>query len=293
MNENKRLKRKVRTSYAISTLSIALVLFLAGAAAFTVAATVRAAATLQNSVTLIVELSDDMNEAQREELCDALAQNEIVSQIGFSSKQDKLQDEAFRKVFAVEFEQVLGENPLLDSYEVQVAATADNRDALEALVGELNDTEGVEHVSYPVSLVDTMHKIVDRVRPVLFILALVMIVISLTLLNTTVRLAIYSRRYIINTMKLVGATKWFIVKPFVGSSIKQGIVAGVLAALLFGGAVFAAEQTVPEAFTPQLLTTAAIVTAAMVAAGILLSALFTLFAVNKFVNMKSNKIYLY
>lgn len=289
-NENKRLKRKVRNSYAVSTVSIALVLLLAGAAGFMIAATMKTAAAIQNNVTLIVELSNDMSDEQREALREKIGEYPSVTGVAFSSKEEKLGDEEFRKLFSAEFDEVAGENPLLDTYEVSVAA---GEHELEALTEYLEGVDGVEHVSYPAALIESMQTMVKRIRPVLFILAAVLAVISLTLLNSTVRLAIYSRRYIINTMKLVGATKWFIIKPFVRSSITQGFIAGLLAALLLGAAVYAVEQSLPEVISPELLKAACMILAAMIVAGILFSFLFTLLAVNKFVNMKSNKIHLY
>ena len=98
---------------------------------------------------------------------------------------------------------------------------------------------------------------------------------------------------LINTMKLVGATKWFIIRPFLWDSVKQGIWSGVIAAALFGAMIYGIDRTMPELSSPEQLQTAGILLAGMVVVGVTVSLLFTLFAVNKFVNMKSNKIYLY
>ena len=293
-NENKRLKRKVRNSYAISTISIALVLLLVGAAGFAIAATMRTAAEVQNSVTLIVELSNDMQQQERETLKAAIEEYDMVSEVKFSSKEEKINDEGFRKIFSAELDiiEALGENPLLDSYDVKVN-TAGREAELDNFVEYIKGVDGVEHISYPEDFVKSMNTVVSRARPILLILAAVLAVISLTLLGSTVRLAIYSKRYIINTMKLVGATKWFIIRPFVRSSIGQGFIAGVLAAAMLVGGVYAVSRSMPEIITHDMLMTVCIIVAGMVAAGILLSSVFTLLTVNKFVNMKSNKIHLY
>ena len=164
---------------------------------------------------------------------------------------------------------------------------------MQHYIDELMTVEGIVHVSYPAAMIETMQNAVSKIEPLLLIFAVVLAVISLVLLNSTIRLAIFSKRYVINTMKLVGATKWFIIKPFIKSSIGQGIIAGLIAALLFGAAYWSAGQSMPEIFTNDHTMIAAAVAAAMVAAGVLVSGLFTLFAVNKFVNMKSNKIHLY
>ena len=292
-NENKRLKRKVRNSYIISTVSISLVLFLLGTLGFLMFATMRAATSLQNNVTLIVELANGLSTEERTAIKERMDEDPLVREIVYSSKEEKIADADFRQMFSAEFEEVLEENPLLDSYEVTVALDGTEPQALDELTARISKIEGVEHVSYPAAMISTMRTAIDKLRPLLLIFAAVLAVISLTLLNNTIRLAIYSKRYVINTMKLVGATKWFIVRPFVGNSIKQGVVAGIIAAAIFAAMVYAVEQSLPEVLAREQLEAAAVVLGAMIAGGVLLSSIFTLAAVNKFVNMKSNKIHLY
>ena len=120
-----------------------------------------------------------------------------------------------------------------------------------------------------------------------------MLIISLILLNNTIRLAIFSRRYLINTLKLVGATKGYIMRPFLSTAAKQGIWAGVAACLMFIVSLYALSGAMPEIISTAELLKVAITAVAMLVGGMFISLLFTAFAVNKFVNMKSNKIYLY
>lgn len=292
-NSNRRLKRKVRNSYIISTVSIALVLFLLGSVSYLMVAAMKVADSLRESVTLIVELENGLTTEQRTAIKERMEQNPLVAETVYSTKEEKLNDSEFRKIFAVEFEDILDENPLLDSYEVRLTALSEHKDALESFIEEVSSIDGVEHVSYPAKMIETMHSTINKVRPVLLIFAAVLFVISLTLLNSTIRLAIYSKRYVINTMKLVGATKWFIMRPFLWSSVKQGIAAGAVAALLFGGMMYGIDRTLPEIVSPEQIEAAVKILSGMVAGGIAISFMFTLLAVNKFVNMKSNKIYLY
>ncbi len=120
-----------------------------------------------------------------------------------------------------------------------------------------------------------------------------LLIISLILLNNTIRLAIFSRRYLINTFKLVGATKGYIMRPFLGAAAKQGVWAGVTASLLFGGSIAALSGTMPEITASTQMVQIAVTVGGMILCGVVISLLFTAFAVNKFVNMKSNKIFLY
>ena len=293
MENNRRIKRKVRNSYLVSTISIALVLFLLGAVSYLMFAAMRVSDSLRESVTLIVELENGISDERKQTLKGMLEQNQMVAEVTYISKEDKLADDEFRKIFAVEFEEVLGENPLLDSYEVRLTALSEEQALLDAFISDIGEREGVAHISYPAELIEKVHSTVNKVRPALGIFAVVLLIISLTLLNNTIRLAIFSKRYIINTMKLVGATKWFIIKPFLGDSIKQGIWSGVIAATMFGGVVYGIERRLPEISSPEQLQAAGIILGGMVAVGVIVSLLFTLFAVNKFVNIKSNKIHLF
>ena len=293
MREEKRLKRKVRNSYFVSTLSIALVLFLLGSVGYLMLVARQLASTLQGSMVVMVELDRNHSDEQRLSVADFLASEELVSSSLFVTKEEKADDEAFRKLFAGDFEEVLGENPLLDSYEVTLTPASEDHEAVERFIERIEAMEGVDRVSYPAQLAERLHSTVGKIRFVLILFGGSLLLISLILLNNTVRLAIYSKRYIINTMKLVGATKWFIMRPFLASSLSQGILSGLLAALLFIVGLYGLGEVVPELTTLADLKMLGLLAGGMVVVGMSVSFLFTLFAVNKFVNMKSNKIHLY
>ena len=276
MKDDKRLKRKVRNSYIVSTVSIMLVLFLLGSVGYLMVAAMKVAQTLQESIAVTVELQNGISDQQRETINKRLTAEELVATVAYVTKEEKADDAEFRKMFESEFEEILDENPLLDSF---IAA-----------VGRI---DGVDRVSYPAQMAERLHATVNKIRLVLLMFGGALLVISLILLSNTIRLAIFSKRYLINTMKLVGATKWFIMKPFLGSSITQGILAGLGASLLFGLSVFGLNEAVPELTTIAESGKIAIILGAMIAGGVVISGLFTVAALNKFVNMKSNKIYLY
>lgn len=293
MKDDKRLKRKVRNSYIVSTVSMALVLFLLGSVGYLIAAAMTVAATLQESVTVTVELRNDADSTARAAVGAALEREELTREVLFLSKEEKAADGDFRKMFESEFEELLEENPLRDSYELRLAAAAGEAGALDALVGRLEALDGVERVSYPAMVAERLHATVARIRLVLLLFGGALLVISLILVGNTIRLAIFAKRYLINTMKLVGATKWFIMRPFLGDSIRQGIGAGAGASALFWIAVEGLNETLPELTNVADAARIAAIAGAMVCGGVTLSLLFTFAAVNKFVNMKSNKIHLY
>ena len=293
MKDDKRLKRKVRNSYIVSNISIALVLFLLGSVGYLMTAAMQVARTLQESVTVTVELRNGADEKQKESLRKRFEANELVSHVEYSSKDDKLNDTDFRQMFEQEFEAILEENPLLDSFELTLSADSADPDKLETFIAQIAELDGVDRVSYPAQTVERLHATIAKIRLVLLLFGRALLVISLILLNNTIRLAIFSKRYLINTMKLVGATKWFIMRPFLGSSITQGILSGIIASALFLTAVYGLNEAVPELMSLAETMKIGIIVGGMVLGGILISLCFTFFAVNKFVNMKSNKIYLY
>lgn len=293
MKDDKRLKRKVRNSYIVSNISIALVLFLLGSVGYLMTAAMQVARTLQESVTVTVELRNGADEKQKESLRKRFEANELVSHVEYSSKDDKLNDTDFRQMFEQEFEAILEENPLLDSFELILSADSADPDKLETFIAQIAELDGVDRVSYPAQTVERLHATIAKIRLVLLLFGGALLVISLILLNNTIRLAIFSKRYLINTMKLVGATKWFIMRPFLGSSITQGILSGIIASALFLTAVYGLNEAVPELMSLAETMKIGIIVGGMVLGGILISLCFTFFAVNKFVNMKSNKIYLY
>lgn len=293
MKDDKRLKRKVRNSYIVSNISIALVLFLLGSVGYLMTAAMQVARTLQESVTVTVELRNGADEKQKESLRKRFEANELVSHVEYSSKDDKLNDTDFRQMFEQEFEAILEENPLLDSFELTLSADSADPDKLETFIAQIAELDGVDRVFYPAQTVERLHATIAKIRLVLLLFGGALLVISLILLNNTIRLAIFSKRYLINTMKLVGATKWFIMRPFLGSSITQGILSGIIASALFLTAVYGLNEAVPELMSLAETMKIGIIVGGMVLGGILISLCFTFFAVNKFVNMKSNKIYLY
>jgi len=293
MKDDKRIKRKVRNSYLISTLSIALVLFLLGSVGYLMTAAMRVARGLQERVTVTVELDGSVDSVRRSAISRSIGADELVAEIVFSAKEEKIADADFRRMFEHEIEDVLVENPLFDSFEVRLTAESDDSVRLASFIRKVEGMRGVERVSYPVPMIRQLHATVGKIRLVLLIFGGALLVISLILLNNTIRLAIYSKRYLINTMKLVGATKWFIMRPFLRSSVLQGISAGISAAVLFAAAVFSLNEALPELSSLTALSKVAVILAAMMAGGVLISLLFTATAVNRFVNMKSNKIHLY
>ena len=291
MRNDKRLKRKVRRSYIVSTISISLVIFLMGTVGYMLSAAITTAHTLRSSITLSAELDNSIGEERRTQIEQQIGSFEGVESVTYSPKESKIEDEEFRKMFATEIESILEENPLRNSFEVAIGTR--DKAVTDALVDKLSAIEGVVYVAYPASTIEQLHSTITKITIILAAFGGALLIISLILLNNTIRLAIFSRRYLINTLKLVGATKGYIMRPFLATAAKQGLWAGLVASLLFVGSLASLSGAMPEIIATAELIKIAIVVGTMILTGLVISLLFTTFAVGKFVNMKSNKIYLY
>ena len=291
---DKRMRRTVRRSYVISTVSIALVLFRLGAVSYVTLSAIKAAESLRERVVVSVEIVDDLDkEAKRAILKQIKERDEVVS-VDFMSKQDKLGDVEFRRQFELDIDQILDHNPLRDSFELTLAKESIDEGSVREFVGYVSSIEGVVYVAVPpIEVVDQMHQRLATIIIALMVFLGVLLIISLLLLNNTIRLAIYAKRYLINTMKLVGATKWYIMRPFLRSALVQGALAGLVAGAMIWGLCYALGRVMPAEV--ELLNEMAVlvIIGGLVLLGVIITLVFSAVAVNKYVNMKTNKIHLY
>ena len=298
-SSEKRMRNRVRRSYLISTISIALVLFILGAVSYVTLSAVNAAEALRERVIISVELADDLTKEDKKAMVAELRELPEVASVGYTTKDEKINDDEFRRQFEQDIFEILDENPLRDSFELTLTKESVNVDIVAGLLFEIEQMEGVEYISVPpIEIIDSMHStlstvIVSTVIVSLIVFLLVLLIITLLLLNNTIRLAIYAKRYLINTMKLVGATKWYIMRPFLVNALWQGLWGGLIAGVMVIGLVHGAQRVMPVSIEVLNYLEAAIIIAGLVVLGIFITIAFSAAAVNKFVNMKTNKIHLY
>lgn len=291
---DKRVSRKVRRSYVISTVSIALVLFMLGVVSYVTFTALAVVRDLKSGVVVSVEVADNLAEEQLATIVEAVEATAMATEVRYMTKDEKFADETFREQFEVDLDLLLGENPLRNSYEVMLAEQYADGASVEAFCASMEVVDGVEYVAVPpVDIVESMHHTLSYVTVGLIVFLAVLFVISMLLLNNTIRLAIYSKRYLINTMKLVGATKWYIMRPLLASALKQGVVAGVVAGVMLLGIIYGVDGFTPESLALIDYREVGIIVGVLLVVGVAITVLFSAVAVNLFVNMKSNKIYLY
>lgn len=291
MDNNKRIRRKVRNAYIISTVSVALVLFLLGSVGYLILGALGTTQRLKESMTVYVMLSDTVSAQTTTAIGEKLKANRSVREMKFIGKDQAAQE--FQEYLGDDFIEFLDQNPLPDAYELKMTAAASDKASLEALEKEVSTWEGVNEVVYQRGVLEQIGQNINKFNLVLLLFGGTLLIIALILLNNTIRVTIFAKRYIINTMKLVGATRWFIMRPFLGRSILQGIYAGLICWVMLAVMMMGLHEGLPEVrFVSDQLYLAYIFGGTMVG-GILISLIFTTFAVRKFVRMNSSKLHMY
>ena len=288
---NNRLKRKVRGSYAISTVSIALVLFLLAGVGYIIWNLSKATDSVKERMTLYVMLSDAEPAEVKEELGHKLRSLEGVREALFVSKAEAAAE--FKEFVGGDVEEFLNYNPLPDSYEVSLRASESPKALVDSIEAQVSEWKGVDEVVYQRAVVDNMDTNLGKFKIILFLFGGALLVVSLILLRNTIRMSVFSRRGLINTMKLVGASRWFIKRPFLVDSLWQGLVAAVLASALFWGMVVALNEGLPYVMLISGAEVMGTICGGILVGGVLISVLFTNFSLNKFIRMNSSKIHIY
>ena len=291
MSSGKELRRKVRGSYAISTVSIALVLFLVASVGYIIWNLSKATDNIKERMTLYVMMEPTAADAVVSEVGAKLLTTEGVREAKFISKSDAAAD--FRNFAGGNFEEFLDYNPLPASYEVRLAASESPKELVAKIESVVKEWAGVDEVIYQQGMVESMDANLGRFKLLLVVFGAVLLLISLILLKNTIRMSVFSRREIIATMKLVGATKNFIKRPFIASSFWMGLAASALASAMFWAMLVALSEGVPYLVLISGGRVMAMMFGGIVVGGIVISMLFTSLTLGRFIRMNSAKVHIY
>lgn len=286
--EKKRIRRKVRNSYIVSTTSIALVVFMLGSIGYVILNSLAATGRLKERFAVTLMLEPGASAAKVDSLLQA---DKSVREVVFIPKEQAAAD--FAKFMNVDFNTLLEANPLPDSYEVRFGAVYYHKDSVALFEQRAGAWDGVGEVVYQRNVLEQMGQSLGKLNMVLMVFGAMLFFISMVLLNNTIRVMIFSKRYMISTMKLVGATPGFIMRPFVWRSALQGLIAGSIAALMFAALMAGMKEGVPELTLITDNKALAVILGAMIVGGIVISLVFTIFAVSKFLRMHVKNIHLY
>lgn len=282
-------KRKLISSYFSVVLSIGLVLFLLGILGLLVLNTKKMADHFKEQITISVFLKDNAKEIEVEQLQKSLAMAEYTKRATYVSKEEAA--ERHSEEIGENFLDFLGYNPLKNSVDVQLMADYVNPDSIAEIAKEIGTKAYVEEVSYDQPLITLLNDNVKRISFWILVASGIFTFIAVLLINSSIRLSIYSKRFIIKTMQMVGATKSFIRRPFLWTNIKLGMLGAVLALIVLGVVLYYVDRNFPELDlfeNPSVLIFLFIVIFVL---GVLISLISTFFATQRFLNLRTDDLY--
>ena len=275
--------------FITSSISTTLVLLLLGLVVFFVLTAHNMSVYVRENISFSVLISDDMKEADILKLQKKLNQEPFVKQSEYISKKQALKEQT--EAMGTDPEEFLGYNPFTASLEIKLHSDYANSDSIAKIEKMIKKNSNIQDVLYRKELIDAVNENIRNISLVLLALAVVLTFISFALINNMIRLAIYSKRFLINTMKLVGASWSFIRGPFLRKNVWSGVLAGMLAdAILMGTAYWAVtyEQELIQVITPEVML---IVCGSVLVFGIVITWLCAYISMNKYLRMKANTLY--
>lgn len=286
---SKRALKQLRSSYLSSVISTSLVLFLLGFTGLFLLNAKRISSYFKENVGLSIYLNENLKEADVTRFRKQLDAADYVRETRYISKEDAAED--YKKNLGDDFAPFLKFNPLPASIEAKLQPLYANSDSITVLQHMLERNPMVDEVSYQKNLLDLVNHNIERISIIMLLFSALLLFVSIVLINNTIRLSVYSKRFLINTMKLIGATHGFIIKPFVSRSIIQGFIAGAVATTMLSGLIYILYKEFNDILEFTDANILLIVFASMIAMGIIITLLATYFSVQRFVRLNSDDLY--
>lgn len=282
-------KRKLISSYFSVVISIALVLFLLGCLGLLVLNAKKVADHFKEQVVVTIYLNDSAKEVEVKQLEKSLAMAEYTKSTEYVSKEAAA--ESMKAETGEDFMDFVGYNPLQNSIDVHLKADFVTTETLTSITEELTTKKFIEEIRYDSDLVELMNDNVKKITFWVLVISTIFTLIAVLLINSSIRLAVYSKRFIIKTMQMVGATKTFIRRPFVYKSVQLGIIGAVIALIGMAIVLYYLNETFMEL---QLLSNPILIGGLFVAIflmGILITWISTFIATQRFLNLKTDALY--
>jgi len=290
MSKNRTTKpRKIKSIHATSTISMSLVLFLIGLVSLLLFVARDMGVYVKENINLSLILSDETTPTDRIRIQKYLESAVYTKSVEYVSKDNALKDHIAS--LGENPKEFLGYNPLKASLEVKLKAAYANPDSVAVIENKLKTFSNINQTAYQKDLVSLVNENIRKVSYVLLGLAIALLLVSVTLIHNTVRISVYSNRFLINTMKLVGASKGFIRKPYLIRGVINGLVSAFISLALLAGAVYyVIYEFGMTALALQPLTTVYVISI-VVLSGVLLTVFSSYIAVGRYLKMKANDMY--
>lgn len=282
-------KRKLISSYVSVVISIALVLFLLGCLGLLVINSKKMADHFKEQVVMTIYINDTAKEVEVKQLQKSLAMADYTKEALYVSKEEAA--DLMKAETGEDFMDFVGYNPLKNSIDVYLKADFVTTEQLTEITESLSTKTFIEDITYDNDLVELMNDNVKKITFWVLIISGLFTLIAVLLINSSIRLAVYSKRFIIKTMQMVGATKSFIRRPFVWKSVQLGIIGGLVALAGMAVVMYYLDLSFPEL---ELLKNTLMIVALFVGIfllGIIITWISTFIATQRFLNLKTDQLY--
>ena len=270
-------------------ISTTMVLFLLGLVVFFVLTANNLSVYIRENIAFSAILDDGIKETSIIKLQESLNKKDYVKQTVYISKDQALKEQI--EAMGTDPSEFLGHNPFNASIEIKLNAGYTHPDSIKWIEKELMENKSILEVSYPQNLLDSVNRNLQKISAFLLGLAILLSLISFSLINNTIRLTIYSKRFLIHTMKLVGASWGFIRRPFITRNLWIGILSGAVANAILTASAYTAVKYEPELLAIVSPKSIMIVAAAVMVFGMIITTLCAYISINKYLRMKISELY--
>lgn len=275
--------------YFTAAISVFLVLLMIGVECVLLLSAVSAVGHFKENAVVTATLAGDMDSVGVAQVDSQLRAWPYFSQIEFTSRQQALEQHI--EELGEDPTELLGFNPLFDSYDLHPTALYSTPEGMQEIEQKLSELPGVDRVMYQKDLVQQVENNINKASIVLMLVAAVLLLIAMLLIVNTIRLQIYSKRFLINTMTLVGATGWHIKAPFVGKNVLMGLIAGICALSVLAFGVWYLRDKMDIILFPITVENIMLVTGVVLGCGLILTLLASLIATGRYIRMSTDTMY--
>ena len=282
-------RRKLLNSYFSVVLSITFVLFLLGVLGLFLINGKKIASHFKEQIAMSIYLKDNAKDIEITQLQKKIQLDSATKSINFITKEEAA--EKYIRDIGEDFLEFLGYNPLLNSIDINFNSNYVNTASLEKRKKEIESIDFVDEVVYDNPLVKLLDENIKKITLILLFITSIFVLIAVILINSSIRLSIYSKRFLIKTMQLVGATKSFVRKPFIWNHVRLGIISSIISLIALSIIIVQLDKYLPDLKILQEANELTFLFIGIISLGIGITALSTFFATQKYLNLKSNSFY--
>jgi cell division transport system permease protein len=284
-------RHRLKTAYVSTVVSISLVLFMLGLVCLIMLDAKKLSDYFKENIIVRVIMKENVQESQILTLQQKLSTADYVKTIQYITREKAAAD--LQKDLGDDFISLLGYNPLLPSLEIHLKADFANDQSFQKIETDLRNNQDVKEVYYHKTLVSLVNENIKKISVFILGFSLLLFIIAFALINNTIRLAVYSKRFLIKSMQLVGATQGFIRRPFMIQGLVQGVIGSVITIGLLALTLFFTGKENPDLANLQDTKLTLLLYAIVFVLGLLISWISTFFAVRKYLRIKTDYLYFY